>query len=594
MKPGALRTMSRKRLTGLLAAAAAAVGFVLAPPGRADEPGHDEREGNVFFQRPDRATKRRIDELIGRFAEDSVRARTAAGRELEDIGYWAVDPLMTALATKEPPIRAAAALTLAATMDARGLPALREAVERETSHPFVAGFACIGLARHRDTSAIDPLRKALRSSKSIHTLRAAAPLMLARLGTPEALTLLRERVRGGNGSFRARAARLLALGFFPQAALEPDRPVPSAALREGLRSRRRELRRASIVAFLVATLRRADTRDALIALLDRETAPEVLLPGLVGLSRFEDTATTVYLAHRAARPGDDDVRARSCDLLAPRADVSALDDLLAILRRSNPARLRASAVIALGGIDHPDASAAVLDKLGDKSKLVRAAAAVASVRLPQEAARREAQARISARLRRGEPSRAVRPDMSEAWAVLAGEKTTGAWREIGEERLFRELFRPYQKRLLREVNLAAEDALDLTRITNLQTDTEILAGADVSSPGGGGDGDTGGAGAGDGDTGDGDAGDGDAGDRGGGGESGDVGAGDGSGDATPSSGSPTLPDDQPAVSKPAGAKAPAVGSPRTNAWQELRDLKVDLVRRPLFGPEDLPAAATTR
>jgi HEAT repeat protein len=527
---------------------------------RADERVHDERTGNVFFREPDRETARRIDELISRFAEDSVGARTAARRELEDIGYWSVEPLITALRTKEPPIRAAAALTLSGTMDRRGLPVLREAVERETSHPFVAGFACIGLARHRDPHAIDPLRSALRSSKSIHTLRAAAPLTLARIGTPEALTLLLERQRIGNGNYHVRSARLLAIGFFPQAALEPDRPLPATALRDGLRAKRRELRRAAVVGFLVATLRRSDTRDAVLTIVERESAPEVLRPALLGLSRFEDPETTAYLARRAARPGDDDVRVQCCDLLAPRNDAGALEHLLAILRRSNAARLRASAVVALGGIDHPDASATVLDKLDDKTPLVRAAAAFASVRMPQETARAEALARIEDRLSKGESSRDVRHNLTEARAVLRGEKSAGAWREVGAERLFRTLFRPYEEQLMREVNLAAEDALDLTKITNLQTDTEILAGGDPESPGDDGDGGDGG---------------------------------DGGDPTTPPDG-PTLPDDQPAVEKPPGPKAPAVGSPRTNAWQELRDLKVELVRRPLFEPEDLPAAATTR
>lgn len=539
-----------------------AVAGLRPSPARGDDPVADERAGNVFFREPDRDTASRIEELIGRFAEDSVSNRTAARRELEDIGYWSVDPLIEALQTKEPPIRAAAALTLTATMDERGLPVLREAVERETSHPFVAGFACIGLARHRDPHAVEPLRAALRSSKSIHTLRAAAPLALARIHTPEALTLLLERHRLGTGSYHVKAARLLALGFFPQAALEPDRPVPSAILREGLRAKRRELRRAATVGFLVATLRRSDTRDAVLDIVERETAPEVLEPALLGLSRFEDAETTAYLAERAARPGDDDVRVKCCDLVVPRADAAALEHLLAILRRSNPARLRASAVLALGGIDHPDAAATVLDKLDDKTPIVRAAAAVASVRLTQEAARQEALARLDARLSRGESSRDVRQNMEEARAVLSGEKAAGAWQEVGAERLFRDAFRPYEERLVRAVNLAAEDVLDLAKISNLQTDTEVLAGSDTEPGGDGGDGAEDG--------------------------------GDGGEDARDVPDGPGMPGDAPNMDTPGAPKVPGVGSPRTNAWQELRDLKVELVRRPLFAPEDLPAAVTTR
>ena len=41
-------------------------------------------------------------------------------------------------------------------------------------------------------------------------------------------------------------------------------------------------------------------------------------------------------------------------------DPAALPDLLAILRKTSSARLRASAVVAMGGIDHADAAASIL------------------------------------------------------------------------------------------------------------------------------------------------------------------------------------------------------------------------------------------
>jgi len=534
------------------------------PEALADDPDPiDERAGNIFFHEPDRETANRIEDLIGRFAEDSVRARTAARRELEDIGYWSVQPLTDALEFEEPPIRAAAALTLSAILDPRTVAKLRAAIERETSHPFVAGFAALGLARYRDAEAVEPLRAALRSSKSIHTFRAAAPLALARIGTPEALALLLARLRSRVGGSHVKRARMLALGFFPQAALEPDGPEPSSALRKGLRGKKRELRRAALVGYLVATLSRSDTRDVLMAILERENQAVVLVPGLLGLSRFEDPDTTAYLSHRAARSAEDDVvREQCCDLLAARNDAAALGDLLTILRRTSSARLRASAIMALGGIDDDDAAAAVLAAFTAKSPLVRAAAAVTSVRMPRQAARDEALRRIDARLRGGESSRDARHNLSEARAVLAGERATGDWREVGAERLFLELFRPYEERLLNEVNLVTEDALDLTKIHNLQADSEVIGGGDSDggSPAEGADG-------------------------------------DGPGEAPdpdPPGDSPTPKDDQPAIDPPAGPKAPAIGSPRIATWQELRDLKVDLQRRPLFVPSDLPRQTTTR
>ncbi len=531
---------------------------LVAAPARADDAAFDERGGNVFFRQPDPDTAKRIDELIGRFAEDSVRARADARRELESIGYWAVEPLVTALQTREAPIRAASALTLGNMLDPRALAPLRDAVEKQTNMQFVAGFAAVAMARYADPQSVPQIRAALRSSKSLPTLRAAASLALARIRTPDAQALLVERLRADEGNVHVRSGRTLAMGFFPQLALENGGPAPSALLRDALRKGRREVRRAGIVAYIVATRARADTRDVLIEFADREDAPEALRAALVGLSRYEDSDTTRYLARRGARPGDEAERAFACDLLASRADAAALDDLLSIVRRPSAPRLRASAIVALGGIDHPDAAAAVLDRLDDRIALVRGAAVFASTRLPQAAAREEALRRIDARLRKGESTLAVRHDMNEARAVLSGQKSAADWREVGPERLFEVLSQTYAERLLAEVNLAAEDALDLLKIHNLQTDTEILAGTD---DGGSGDG----------------AGDG-----------GDDGGDGGDGENTPPDDNPVPRDDGGTAEPPPAPNAPAVGSPRTNAWQEQRDLRIDLAVRPLFGPADLP------
>ena len=236
-----------------LAAAALAVVALLSSPCPAEEPVRfDERGENVFFRVPDRDTARAIEELIGRFAEDSPVARMDSRRQLEDIGYWSVEPLHAALAEREAPIRAAAALTLSAILDPRSVEPLRAAVYRDTSNQFVSGFAAIGLARFRDPGAVEPLRTALRSSKSIPTLRAAAPFALARIRTPEARTVLMESVRSRSGPAYVKSARLLALGFFPDAAVQPDRPEPSEALADGLRSNRLETRGAAPLARQVA------------------------------------------------------------------------------------------------------------------------------------------------------------------------------------------------------------------------------------------------------------------------------------------------------------------------------------------------------
>ncbi len=560
-------------------ALAALVGGLLAGPAPADdgEP-FDERARNVFFHRPDSKTSDLIEDLISNFSTGSVADRTRDRHELERIGHWSVEPLVEALIEAEPPIRSASALTLGNIRDPRAIVPLREAVERETSHPYVAGFAALALGRYRDADSVAPLAEALRSPKSIRILRAAAPLTVARIRSPEAATLLMERIREGEGDTYVKASRFLALGFFPELALRADRPEPSETLRKGIRSKRREHRRAAVLGFLVATSHRRDTRDFLLKRLDQADSPSVEIPLLVGLSRYADADTTKRLAHVAARPGDEIVRAAACGLLVTRHDPAAMSDLLSILRKAAPATLKASAVVALAGIDDDDASSAVLDRLNGKSPVVRGAAAVGATLLTSLTARDEALRRIDARLRRNaETSRDVRANLKMARAVLRGELATPQWREVGADRVFGFLFATYEDRLLHLVNRTAEEVLDEGKIKNLQTDTEILPGS-----GDGGSSGSGGSSADDGtETGDGD-------------ETGDDGGqpGEDVGETPPDGNetdNPTPVDDQPTVEPPPGAKAPSVGSPRTSAWQELRDLKVELRREPYFGVDDLPA-----
>jgi HEAT repeat protein len=534
-----------------LALTAAALLWPVAPASARDGE-FDERGGNVFFEQPDRDTAARIDKMIGELATHSVAARHDRRRALEAMGHWAVHPLLEAIEERDAPIRAASVLTLDAIGDPRAIEPLRASVLRETSHPHVAGFAALALGRYRDAGSIDALTAAVRSPKGLRTLRAAVPLALARIGNDAARELLLRRLKEGGGNTEVRSARLLALGFFGDAALEAGGPRPSDGLRHGLKSGRREEARAAVLAYLLATAQRDDTKPFLMSLVERETAAEVLMPALLGLARYEDSDTTEYLARRASRTGDDQVRILAAELLVSRSDPAALPHLLGLMRRQGASsRLRSASLLAVAGIDAPEASSAVVDRINDKSPLVRAAAAAGATRLRGESARAEALRRIEARLKRGEANRATRENLQIARQALAGGRPSLRWVEVGPSRLFRSVSRTLDQRLLWEVNLAAEAVLDLAKIQNLQTDSEILREGD-SDDGGNGNGDSG------------DEGDADAPDTG-----------------------PTTPEDSVEHAKPGAG--PAVGSPRTSAWQELRDLKVELRRRPYFSLADLPA-----
>jgi len=224
-----------------------------------------------------------------------------------------------------------------------------------------------------------------------------------------------------------------------------------------------------------------------------------------------------------------------------------------VARTDSSARLRAACVLALGRLADEDARRLVVEKLIDKNPLVRAAAAVALSRRNADGEREAAIAAIEPRLKHGENNDAVRADFEMARAVLAGDRTDVRWTEVGPQFVFRDMSLTYVQRLLREVNLRMEASLDLVKIQNLQTDSEIVPSGPLSQPG-------------------------DPGEPGGG-----LDPGDGDGPA------PGNPPDSP----PSSGDNPVPGVTRTSQYQELRDLKVELRRRPYFAAEDLPPPTTT-
>jgi len=125
--------------------------------------------------------------------------------------------------------------------------------------------------------------------------------------------------------------------------------------------------------------------------------------------------------------------------------------------------------------------------------------------------------------------------------------------------VFAEMALTYPQRLLQAVNLRLMTALDLDKIHNLQTDTEIVPTGPPGVPS-----------------------DGNGGSEPGGGEV-DPGSGD--------PGTPGQPNDPPS-GQPSG-DGPAAGAPRTSQYQEQRDLKVELRWHPYFDEADLPVPITT-
>jgi HEAT repeat protein len=537
-----------------------------------DEPDFDELGANAFFSEPDKRTSARIDALIHSFSSAGVLSRTRAREELEEIGFWAVDPLLEALRDLEPPIKCASVLTLEAIGDPRAVVPLRSAIRDNDSRPFVPAFAALALGRYRDTGALEPFVRSLDSGRS--ALRSAIPLALAKIHTDEARDELLRQLRRSRGRLNARMAQYLSLGFFPEAALDTERRLPGKRLAAGLDAKRSEERAAALAGYLVATLPRGDTREFLLDYLRRQSDVAVELVGLVGISRYEDPEVSRLLSRIAAgKRQDDQVRALAADLLVGRGDPVTVHDLLAITRAKGARRLRATAALALASFDDEQAVKAVLSRLDDTSPLVRTAAAIACTQLRVKEQRAKALKIIDSKLRSAsENSGPARRVFRVARSVLRGERKAPQWESVVDHEVFRNLDRDHVVRLLAVVNRVVEHSLDLAKIHNLQGDTELESDGAQSEKGVAPE------------SGDQDIDD-----------SGDDSGGDDDtiegNDPVDQQGEPSRPPDPSA--EPRGPPGRLATSGRTSNWQELRDLKVRLRERPYFTLEDLPGDGTS-
>lgn len=534
---------------------------VLALPAgaiRADDPAGAvlPRPGEVFFREPDEGTRQRIKDLMAQSTSDAPRTRGRARADLVALGYWAVEPLIVAARDRDPAARCASILTLDAIGDARAVEPLREIVLREDSNPYIGAFAALALGRFRDVGVLrdpkDPFRESLDNPHSLDLLRAAIPFALARMRSESALglKLLREQLADGGAVEPVTAARLLALGFFPDAAVVQSGDRPAPPLEAAMRSNRQGERQAALLAFLVANARTTKGKDYVAKVAETDTSPRVQAVALIGLAAFAGADVTERIAATMTGSGPDSVvRELACDLLVERADAAALPALLHVTRTQQTTRLRASAVLALGRLAGADAHRAVIGALSDKSPLVRSAASVAAARSSSADLRADALARIDARLQGGETDADAREVLRTARAVLAGERREVAWREVGTDPLFASVLQTPRQRLIRAVNRRVELSLDLGKITDVPTEQGVspddLSGGAVSI---------------------------DA-------HEAQLEGIQGPGDTSPPPS--TLP-------APTGSIG-TMGSSRTSAWPELRDLRDELRRRPYFTLDDLPA-----
>ncbi len=585
-------------MTRRILLAAAIAPLLAAADVRAGGDAVDEQAKGIFFRDPDKDTADRIAQCIAHFATVSVQDRAKARRELEQIGWWAVEPLIESAQSSEPPARCASILTLEAIRDRRAVEPLRALVAKETSHPYIAAFAALALGRFGDAASVPVMRAAVRTTRTMDMLKAAVPFACAKIRTTEARDVVVERVRSAGAKEPVRSAALLALGFFPDAALDASGTRPGADLLSGIQSKRRGERQAALLGFLVATAPRRDVKPVLQDVLAAETAPEVATVALLGLSHSDDADVTELLAKTAARQADDVVRTAAADLLVDRADAAVKPLLLATARNATSPRLRAACVLALGRVEDDEVQALLVEKLKDHAPVVRATAAVAFTRNPRASTRAAGLSAIDQRLHATEPNDDVRADFEKARAVLAGERADARWNEVGPDVIFADMPLTYTQRLLKAVNLRAQASLDLVKIHNLQSDVEPAtmgppqSSGESNSPSQGSDGGTSpGSSSGGSSSGRSSGGSSSDGNGGGAGSGGSSGPGASGSDGGASGQGGAMGDG--ASGGQSNPEAPTIGAQRTSQWQELRDLKVELIRDPYFGASDLPQPTTT-
>jgi hypothetical protein len=248
-------------------------------------------------------------------------------------------------------------------------------------------------------------------------------------------------------------------------------------------------------------------------------------------------------------------------------------------------------VVAAASIPDDECAEVVLSRLDDTAPLVRAAAALGCTRFVDPAGRAEGLKQIDLRIHQGERSLDVRRVLRSARVLLAGERASIDWSGVLAHPLFQGVDADYEDRLLGEVNLLVERCLDLRKITNESSDTQI---ATIGPPA------EHGAAPADGGTSDSGEDESDEQPAGGGLDSAPEDS-PNPGEDIPTEGVDPVAADRPAPDTSVGGTRPGttgpVGAARTSDWPELRDLKRHLRRYPYFGRDDLPRegdAATPR
>jgi HEAT repeat protein len=423
-------------------------------------------DGPVFFEKPDRLTEKRIEDALELMKRPYVSDHTRAREVLEEIGYWAVRPLIAKLADGNAPEQRNAALVLGTILDTRGLEPLTK-IARESAHLYTPSFSALMIGKFRREPSVADLRALVRAGKKSHR-KIASVLSIAKIRSQKSYDALIELLRIEKRAL-VRSTAVFCLGFFREQALTrgADGYSVCAPLESALRSREEGVRRAAVLA--LALLGHRALKDDYLGFAKNEREhPDIRRVALVALGRFPDRDVTELFLWIMANPRvTESVRATTALLLTDRKDPAALKSLIRMSPRD--VKLRAAQTIALSNFEVKEAVDRIIGRLTDATDQVRSAAAIALSTLTTPEFKERAIARLTDMLRgkAGPVDPDVRLNMNRAREILKKGEAPGAFVWLGNEEFAADLPKDVEEKVLDLVNLEVERVLGLTNIKEI-------------------------------------------------------------------------------------------------------------------------------
>lgn len=425
-------------------------------------PGAPADEDPVFFKDPDALTRIAIGDALELLKKPGIDDHRRGRETLEEIGYWAVLPVVRLLREGAVSERRNAALVLGTIGDRRSLPYLLQTAE-DDSHLFVPGFAALMLGKF-GRPEVFPRLKALIDDRKKSNRRIASVLSITKLRSPGSFEVLEGLVRSRDLSIVQEAAAFC-LGFFRDQALVRGRDgrwEPCLALKEALLSSRVGLQRSALLA--VALLGHRDLKNIYLRYAQPREDQALRRVALLALGRFQDADVTRLLLDTLRNPqASEGVKLMAAMLMKDRRDRSILDELLKISPEDQ--QVKAVLTLALSNFEELPVVQRICIRLTDKSNMVRAAAAIGLSRLADPDLKALAIRAITEMLQAGGMSSGLKEVMEIAREILSTGKSSRPFSYLGNEQFAADLPKDVEERVLDFVNHEVDRVLGITALT---------------------------------------------------------------------------------------------------------------------------------